>query len=90
METTKQRRPLPNDVAPSIDFDPRLRYPVPEASVLLRQSVAKTWRDIKDKLIVAIRDGGRTYVPGSEIARRSALPDHPSAPAKSTVTPLRI
>jgi len=44
-----------------------------EASALLRQSVAKTWVDAKQGRIALLRDGGRTYVPGSEIARRSRL-----------------
>ena len=54
-------------------FDERLRYSVVEASALLRQSRAKTWGDIASGKIMPIRDAGRTYVPGSEILRRSTL-----------------
>jgi len=55
-------------------FDPLLRYEIPEASELLRQSVAKTWVDVRKNRLQVIRDGGRTYVPGSEIVRVSSLP----------------
>ncbi len=58
----------------AIRFDERLRYSIPEASALLRQSRAKTYLDIRAGLIRVIRDGARTYVPGSEILKRSAIP----------------
>ena len=49
------------------------RYTIPEASDYLRQSPAKTWQDIAAKKLRAIKDGGRTYVPGSAIAARSSI-----------------
>ena len=55
-------------------FDERLRYPITEASLLLRQSRAKTYQDIAAGTLRTIKDGARRYVPGTEIARRSALP----------------
>ena len=55
-------------------LDPLQRYSVPEASALLRQCRAKTYQDIQAGRIRVIKDGKRTYIPGSEIARRSALP----------------
>ena len=55
-------------------FNPQLRYSVREGSAYLRQSPAKTWNDIKHGLITPIRDAGRVYIPGSEIVRRSTLP----------------
>jgi hypothetical protein len=55
-------------------FDERLRYPITEASLLLKQSRAKTYQDIAAGTLRTIKDGARRYVPGSEIARRSALP----------------
>ena len=62
----------PQKLDPScISFDERLRYTVPEASALLRQSRAKTYLDIKNGKLRPIRDGARTYIPGSEIHRRS-------------------
>jgi len=54
-------------------FSPDLRYTIPEAAGLLRQSCSLTWRDIKDGSLRVIREGGRTFVPGSEIVRRSKL-----------------
>ncbi len=55
-------------------LDPLQRYSVPEANALLRQSNARTYEQIKAGQLRVIRIGGRTYVPGSEIARLSALP----------------
>jgi hypothetical protein len=54
--------------------DPHQRYEIPEASVYLRQSVAKTYTDIKGGKLKIIKDGWRSFVPGSEIIRRSTLP----------------
>jgi hypothetical protein len=61
----RQKRLAPLDVCQ--------RYEIPEASDYLRQSPAKTWRDIQRGILHVIREDGRTFVPGSEIARRSAL-----------------
>lgn len=55
--------------------DPRQRYEVPEASAYLRQSVAKTYLDIKNGKLRILKDGWRSFVPGSEIVRLSTLPD---------------
>lgn len=50
------------------------RYEIPETSAYLRQSDARTYADIAAGRLKVIREGGRTYVPGSEIIRRSTLP----------------
>lgn len=63
-------------------LDPLQRYSVPEANAFLRQSNARTYQQIKSGELRVIRDGGRTYIPGSEIARRSTLPS--ADPAKAT------
>jgi Helix-turn-helix domain len=55
-------------------LDPLQRYSVAEANALLRQSNARTYQQIKAGELRTIRDGGRTYIPGSEIVRRSTLP----------------
>lgn len=47
------------------------RYTIPEASLYLRQSVAKTYLDITASRLKTIKDGARTYVAGQEIARAS-------------------
>lgn len=54
-------------------LDPHQRYEIPEASAYLRQSVAKTYIDIKAGTLKIIKDGWRSFVPGSEIIRRSTL-----------------
>jgi hypothetical protein len=59
-------------------FDERLRYSIPEASQLLRQSRAKTYTDIKAGTLRVIKDCKRTYVPGTKIRRRCAV-DQPAA-----------
>ena len=55
-------------------FLPELRYSVPEAAALLRQSVSRTWADIREAKLAVIREGAKTYIPGTEIVRRSRLP----------------
>lgn len=66
--TNKTPRPVP--VAP---LDTQQRYTIPEASCYLRQSRAKTYTDIRDGNLRVIKDAKRSYVPGTEIARRSRL-----------------
>lgn len=53
--------------------DPNQRYEIDEAKDYLRQSRSKTYSDIASGALRVIKDGGRTYVPGSEIVRRSTL-----------------
>ncbi len=57
-----------------IPLEPHRRYVIPEAAALLRQSQSTTFLQIRNGTLRVIRDGGRTYVPGSEIIRRSTLP----------------
>jgi hypothetical protein len=59
---------------PPATIDANQRYAIPEANQVLRQSNAKTYLDIKAGKIRVIRDGGRTYIPGSELIRLSTLP----------------
>lgn len=51
--------------------DANQRYGIEEACRYLRQSRAKTYADIRQGLLKIIKDGRRTYVPGTEIIRRS-------------------
>jgi hypothetical protein len=69
---TKPQRPIDARLVPALDL--LQRYSIPEANALLRQSNAKTWTQIKTGELRTIRDGGRVYIPGSEIVRRSTLP----------------
>lgn len=55
-------------------IDPNSRYTIPEAAAALRQSVAKTYLDIKRGQLRIIKDGTRTYAPGVELIRRCTLP----------------
>jgi hypothetical protein len=69
---SRQRNNTPQPLA--TPFSPLLRFTVAESASLLKQSVSKTWLDIRENKLQVIREGGRVYVPGSEIVRRSALP----------------
>lgn len=66
---TKHRR------APLAPLDPLQRYTVEEAIAYLRSSRRTIYADISEGRLGIIKEGARTYVPGSEIVRRSALPD---------------
>lgn len=55
----------------SVDVDQR--YSIDEASALLRQSRSQTYKQIESGDLSVIKDGRRTYVPGSEIVRRSQV-----------------
>jgi excisionase family DNA binding protein len=53
--------------------DVNQRYAITEASTYLRQSRSKIYTDIANGSLQVIRDGGRIYIPGSEIVRKSTL-----------------
>lgn len=69
-KTDPKVKPAP---APLEPLDPLRRYPVATANRYLAQSNAKTYQDIKHGRLKVIHDGGRTYVPGTEIIRRSTV-----------------
>lgn len=73
MSNAKRKPPAP------AALDPNSRYTIPEAAAALRQSVAKTYLDIKRGQLRIIKDGTRTYAPGSELIRRCTLPSEHSA-----------
>lgn len=65
----------PKSTAPRSEFfDPRLRYSIPKAAELLHAGTSTIWARIAAGSIAVIRDGGRTYVPGSEVERLSRAP----------------
>lgn len=64
-----------------LTLDPLQRYTVEEAIAYLRSSRRTIYRDIGDGRLTIIKEGRRTYVPGSEIVRRSKRPDEKSPPA---------
>jgi excisionase family DNA binding protein len=55
-------------------LDPRQRYSITEACGYLRISRDYLYSLIREGEVRTIRDGKRQFVPGSVIARRSALP----------------
>jgi hypothetical protein len=56
-------------------LDSQQRYSISEASALLRQCRAKTYKDIAAGRIEAFKDGSRTYITGRSIIARSAPPE---------------
>lgn len=52
-------------------LDERQRYSIEESTYYLRQSRARLYERIAAGELKIIKDGRRTYVPGSEIARLS-------------------
>lgn len=58
----------------NVNFDPRLRYCIPTGARLLSVSSSWTWAKIARGDILVIRDGARTFIPGSEIERLSRVP----------------
>ena len=75
VHSSTRRQAKRYDVPPGLVLDPNQRYTIPEGAAILRQSVAKTWRDIREGKLQAIRDGGRTYVSGTSLILRSTTPD---------------
>jgi excisionase family DNA binding protein len=49
------------------------RYTIDEAAAYLRMSRVTIYKHVSLGDLKVIKDGGRTYVPGSEIVRRSTL-----------------
>jgi excisionase family DNA binding protein len=56
---------------PALDMNQR--FTVDEAAAYLRVSRAKIYNDVAAGLLQVIKDGSRTFVPGTEIFRRSRL-----------------
>jgi len=55
-------------------IDANQRYTIGEAAAYLRQSRAKTYTDMKTGALAVIKDGRRSYVPGTSIIERSTKP----------------
>lgn len=73
--TTPKRQPKRYDVPPGLILDPNQRYTIPESSAILRQSNSRTWLQISQGKLQTIKDGGRTYITGASLIRRSTPPD---------------
>lgn len=54
-------------------LDANQRYTIEEAIAYLRSSRATIYRDVEEGKLRVIRDRARTYVPGSELIRRSTV-----------------
>jgi excisionase family DNA binding protein len=59
--------------APLPPLDPQQRYTVEETIRYLRSSRNTVYRDIAQGRLLTIKQGKRRYIPGSEIARMSAV-----------------
>jgi excisionase family DNA binding protein len=67
--------PKPRRTTPPLPvLDERQRYDVDEAARLLRLSRAQIYVDMREGNLRFIKDGRRSFIPGSEIIRRSRLP----------------
>ena len=65
---------MPNKPRPILaPLDIQQRYTVAESALYLRSSSWSVFRDIREGRLNVIREGQRTYIPGSELARRSRI-----------------
>jgi hypothetical protein len=55
-------------------LDANQRYTIEEATAYLRQSRAKTYKDMAAGKLASMTDGRRRYIPGSAIIGRCVLP----------------
>jgi prophage regulatory protein len=76
---SKERQTLP-------PVDAAQRYTIAEATAYLRISHASVYKEINARRIRVLKQGKRTFVPGSEIARLSRLEDTVSSPAAAEPT----
>lgn len=63
---------MPTKSPPQAPLDPKQRYDLDEAARYLRISRSTLYNDIAAGLIFTIKERKRRFVPGAEIARRSA------------------
>jgi helix-turn-helix protein len=68
---------------PLAPVDVAQRYTIEEALSYLRISRASIYKEINSCRLQVIKQGGRTFVPGSEIARLSRLEGENNMPANS-------
>lgn len=69
---------MSRSTTPLAPLDERQRYTIPETAAYLRVCRAYVYRLIARDELRSVIDGRRRYVPGSEIIRRSALPEQPA------------
>ena len=69
----KSANPKPREKISPPPLESNRRYSVATTNLLLDQSNSKTYEDIAAGRLKVIKDGKRTYIPGSEIIRRSTL-----------------
>jgi excisionase family DNA binding protein len=66
---------MPRPISPLAPLDPLQRYSVDEATRYLRVSRPTLYEQIHSGQIATIKDGKRRYIPGSELVRKSSLPE---------------
>jgi hypothetical protein len=72
---------MSTNATPLPPLDERQRYTVEEAIRYLRSSRFSVYKDISAGRLATIKEGKRTFIPGSEIARRCAAPASVGMPA---------
>jgi hypothetical protein len=72
MSTSSTPAPAPEPLGP---LDPLRRYDVETALRYLKISRFSLYADIRENRIQTIKDRNRRFIPGSEIVRRSSVPD---------------
>ncbi len=55
-------------------LDTRQRYSIDEGIAYLRESRSRMYQKIASGEVKVIKDGRRTYIPGTELIRLSVLP----------------
>jgi excisionase family DNA binding protein len=75
MARSKKKPPAKKKTVSALPpLDSAQRFTVDEAIAYLRSSRQTVYKLINAGELRVIKEGNRTYVPGSEIARRSTLP----------------
>ena len=74
-KTSAKTATKPARVYPTLPpVDTNRRYPIELAADYLFVSRATLWKRVRAGSVATIRDGKRVYLPGSEIARLSSVP----------------
>jgi excisionase family DNA binding protein len=86
MEGMEMNSPALRAALPPVD--PHQRYEIPEACAYLRVGRVHLYKRIAAGELGILKDGTRTFVPGSEIIRLSTLPSR-QAPRQQTKARVR-
>jgi hypothetical protein len=70
----RKNRPAPVAAAAPVRIDPRQRYTLPESAAALRFGLPTLYTRMAEDRIRVVRDGGRTFILGSELIRYAKDP----------------